>query len=614
MVTDMATADFDARPRKPLRLWPAVVAVALMVVSRLVAFIAPSTSLIAFIVGLVCGLLILVWWLFFSRARWSERLGALAVMGITLYATSWVVHPSIAGGMMGLMLPIYSIPLLCFALAVAAIVTRGLSAGGRWGVMILAILLASGFFTLLRTDGIIGGGGSQLAWRWTPTAEERLLAQASDEPKPLPPPPPPPIVEDRKESVAPKAGDKPVASATAPATARTEPAAPAAPAEWPGFRGPDRAGVVRGAHIETDWSRFPPSEMWRRAIGPGWSSFAVRGDLFYTQEQRGDDEIVACYRVSNGQPVWRHRDPVRFYESNGGAGPRGTPTIDGDRIYALGATGVLNALDAGTGAVAWSRNAAADTKTETPGWGFSGSPLVVGDVVIVATSGRLAGYETATGTPRWYGPARGGSYSSPHLMTIAGVAQVVMLSGAGATSVDPATGRVLWQHDWSGGAIVQPALTADGDVLINAIVATGGQGIRRLAVSPGSNGWTVQERWTSTGLKPYFNDFVVHKGHAYGFDGNILACIDLADGKRKWKGGRYGSGQLFLLPDQDLLVVISEEGELALVSASPDQFREVSRFPGVEGKTWNHPVLVRDVLLVRNGEEMAAFRLAVAGK
>ncbi len=107
---------------------------------------------------------------------------------------------------------------------------------------------------------------------------------------------------------------------------------------------------------------------------------------------------------------------------------------------------------------------------------------------------------------------------------------------------------------------------------------------------------------------------MVHKGHAYGFDGSILSCIDLADGKRKWKGGRYGSGQLLLLPGQDLLLVISEEGELVLVSASPDQFREVSRFAAIEGKTWNHPVLVKDVLLVRNGEEMAAFRLAVSGR
>jgi hypothetical protein len=136
--------------------------------------------------------------------------------------------------------------------------------------------------------------------------------------------------------------------------------------------------------------------------------------------------------------------------------------------------------------------------------------------------------------------------------------------------------------------------------------------MRRIAVAHGPGGWTVAERWTSAGLKPYFNDFVVHNGYAFGFDGSILACIDLKDGKRKWKGGRYGNGQLVVLPDQDVLLVLSEEGELALVAAAPDQFKELARFPAIEGKTWNHPVLVGDRLLVRNGQEMAAFRLPLA--
>jgi hypothetical protein len=189
------------------------------------------------------------------------------------------------------------------------------------------------------------------------------------------------------------------------------------------------------------------------------------------------------------------------------------------------------------------------------------------------------------------------------------VAQVLLVSATGVTAVSPADGKPLWQHAWRGFPIVQPAVTAEGDVLF---AASGESGTRRLAVAPGPGGWTVSERWTSTALKPYFNDFVVHEGHAYGFDGRILACIDLGDGGRRWKGGRYGNGQLVLLPEQDLLLVLSEEGELALVGATPDGFAELARVPAIEGKTWNHPVLVRDVLLARNGQEMVALRVPVA--
>ncbi len=302
-------------------------------------------------------------------------------------------------------------------------------------------------------------------------------------------------------------------------------------------------------------------------------------------------------------------DPVRFYESNGGAGPRGTPTIYKDRVYAMGATGILNALDAATGKKIWSHNTSTDTSREVPFWGISSSPLIVDDIVIVSVGGTLSGYDAVTGKQRWIGPMHGGSYSSPHLATIDGVTQVVILSSPGAVSVNPADGKLLWEHKWEGGAIIQPAVTEEGDILINAMSATGGSGTRRLAIKHDTNGWTPEERWTTNGLKPYFNDYVLHKGHAYGFDNNILACIDLADGKRKWKGGRFGNGQLVLLADQDLLLVTSEEGELALVSATTDQFKELARIPVLNSKTWNHPVIVGNVLLIRNGEEMAAFRL-----
>jgi outer membrane protein assembly factor BamB len=549
-----------------------------------VPLVSPDAMFVAILGGVVGGLAIVVWWLFFSRAPWAERVGALGLMILAPIGTKLLVHESIAGGGMGMMIFFLVIPPLCLALVAWAWVSRRLAAVPRVAALLAAVLVSCGCFALLRTGGVSGNGGSDWHWRWTKTPEERLLERAVD---------------------------APVSRAGAASAALAPDPTVASEAEWPGFRGSERDGIVRGARIATDWSASPPVELWRRPIGPAWSSFAVRGNLFYTQEQRGENEIVACYELRTGVPVWTHADAVRFWESNAGAGPRATPTLHGGRVYTLGATGILNALDAATGAVVWSRDAAADTGKAVPGWGFSGSPLVVGDVVIVH-AGVLVAYGLATGERRWLGPDRGGSYSSPHLVILDGVEQVLMSSGAGATSVVPADGKVLWEHDWPGGSIVQPALTADGDVLLNSIDMTGGVGVRRLAVKQGTDGWRLEERWTSKALKPYFNDFVVHGGHAFGFDGSILACIDLADGKRKWKGGRYGNGQLVLLPDEDLLLVLSEEGDLALVAAVPDAFTELARVPALEGKTWNHPVLVGDVLLVRNAEEMAAFRLSLA--
>ncbi|HEY7497390.1 MAG TPA: PQQ-binding-like beta-propeller repeat protein [Vicinamibacterales bacterium] len=600
----------DPTSRKPLRLWPGVAAAALMIVLRVVVpIVAPDMGLYAAIGGLICSLTILLWWLFFSRAAWIDRIAGILLMVVAVAAMFPVVDVSIRTGMMGRMFPVYSLFVLPPALAAWALFTRRLANGPRRLLLVVVMFLAAGSFALVRTEGI-RGGQADLTWRWTKTPEERLLAQPA--PTPLvtesaaKEPAPPPATEKPAEPTPVKAADSGAAT-PAPAVIAKDP-------EWPGFRGRGRDAIVRNVRIATDWSAAPPKQMWRRQIGPGWSSFAISGDLLYTQEQRGEEEIVTCYKVSTGDLVWRHADKARFWESNAGPGPRGTPALSNGRVYTFGATGLVNALDAATGAVVWSRNAATDANKQLPMWGFTSSPLVVDDLVVVAVSGKLAAYDIATGKPRWLGPARPGSYSSPHLVTIDGVRQIVLLNGAGATSVG-LDGAPLWDHAWEGATpIVQPAMTPDGDLLINAIVSTGGLGIRRLHVTRGADGWTAKELWTSTGLKPYFNDFVIHNGHAYGFDGSILSCIDLGNGQRKWKGGRYGEGQLVLLPEQDLLLVSSEEGELALVKAMPDQFTEVARFKAIEGKTWNHPALAGTVLLVRNGEEMAAFRLASAGR
>src|ERR1035441_5908915 len=576
--------------RKPLRLWPGVVIVILQWLVRFaVPAVVPEAALFGLLGELVGGLAIVLWWLFLSRAPWSERLGAVGLMIVVLFATKRIVDVSIATGAQGMLFPILAIPILSLALVAWAVATRRLPDGPRRVSMVTTILLACGVLTLVRTGGFTAGSfHNDLHWRWAKTPEERLMAKSGNEPGALPPVRA--AAETPEKRPVAQSGNEPVALPPAPAEAETGPI-------WPGFRGPHRDDVIPGVRIKTDWTASPPAALWRRPVGPGWSSFAdrgglhsppcfranaagpapppaalgrrpvgpgwssfaVRGGLIYTQEQRGPDEVVACYKLTTGEPVWAHRDTSRFWESNGGAGPRATPTLSNGRVYTFGATGILNVLNARDGAVVWSHNAASDTGMKSPQWGFASSPLVVGDVLIVGVAGQLAAYDRATGARRWVGPAHGVSYSSPHLLTIDGVQQVLLLSEAGATSVALADGTLLWEHPWPGYPIVQPALTADGDILISV---SDSSGTRRLAVARGPGGWTVEERWTSNGLKPYFNDFVVHDGYAFGFDGSILACIDLKDGKRKWKGGRYGNGQLVLLPDQDLLLVLSEEGEL----------------------------------------------------
>ena len=563
---------------KPLRLWPGVVIAALQLLVRFVIpLVIPGATLFGVFAGLLGGVAIIIWWAFFSRANRLERLSAVVLMIGALALTLSIIDKSLATAGMGIIFFTYAIPVLSPAFVAWAVVSRKLPDGLRRITMVATIVLACGVWTLLKTGGVTNDLNSDFTWRWAETPEDRLLAQDGDELQAL----------------------------------STDLALVETGYDWPGFRGPKRDGIIHGEQINTDWSESPPEELWRRPIGPGWSSFAVRGSLIYTQEQRGEDELVSCYNVSNGIPVWRHRDEARFWESNGGAGPRGTPTLNDGRVYTFGGTGIMNVLDAVDGSVIWSRNAAKDTDTKVPMWGFSSSPVVLDDMVIVAVAGSLIAYDLNSGEPRWSNRFEGDCYSSPHLVQINDVTQILLQNEAGTISVAPSDGALLWEHPWPGHPIVQPVLTNNGDILISADERSG---MRRIGVTHASGGWTVEERWTSEQLFPYFNDSVIHNGHAFGFKGPSLACIDIKDGTRKWKGGRYGRGQFVLLADQDLLLVLSEKGDLALVEAVSGGFKELARIPAIKGKTWNHPVLVGDILLIRNSQEMAAFRLSLIDK
>lgn len=378
-----------------------------------------------------------------------------------------------------------------------------------------------------------------------------------------------------------------------------------------------RDGVVPGVRLREDWTVAPPKEVWRRKVGPGWSSFAATDDRLYTQEQRGEREAVVCYDAHTGAEVWNHEYPSRFWEAVAGAGPRATPTLHDGALFTLGAQGVLCRFEARTGAVAWSRDLRTDAGREPPMWGFSSSPLVVHGCVIVHAGGAadkgLLAYDVQTGAPRWGAPAGDHSYSSPQLATIAGQPCVLMLTNTGLRACDPLTGQARWEHEWKfeGQRVVQPLVFGAGSVLLGTMT---GAGTRRIDVTNGAAGIEVAERWTSLAMKPGFNDFVAHRGHLFGFDNTVFGCIDLETGRKKWKEGRYGNGQVLLLPDGDQLLVVSEQGEIVLLRANPEKHEEQARFSALTGKTWNHPVLVGDRLYVRNSEEAACFQLGLADR
>jgi hypothetical protein len=564
-----------------VRLWPAI---ALLVLFWAAFFIVGSIDkpyFIGFLYGLgSSGLLVLLffgWWWTRRRIPLADRLyGFLAILGGGAIAYP-LVHQSV--GWPGLLMS--GLPLVFTVWIVWMIVVQKTAlTWSRLGAFIL-VALTWAYLTLIRIDGLDSTLRGDVRWRWSPSAEDLFLAEKSQEPKPTP-------------------------AATETITL--------SPGDWPGFRGPQRDGVARGVTIASDWKASHPRLLWRQRVGPSWSSVCVIGSRLFTQEQRGEQEAVVCYDAATGKELWIHEDPARFWEPVSGAGPRATPTFADGRLYTLGATGILNCLDAASGRPRWSRNVAADAGAKLPMWGLSGSPLVVEGLAIVYAGGdgekNLLAYHVETGSPAWTAAAGPSSYSSPQLATLAGTRQCLMLTDHGLMSVDPATGSVLWKGgvSWPGAPrTVQPRVLGATQLVAGTFEGTG---VSLLDVTRDGEAWKVETRWTSKDLKPEFPDLVVHNGHAYGFDVGIFCCIDLESGKRCWKDGRYGRGQVVLLPEQSLLLVISESGTAILLEATPERHRELGRFQALKGKTWNHPVVAHGRLYVRNAEEIACYELA----
>lgn len=563
------------------RLWPLFVLLPLIwVLKGLPAlFKEPSMAVMmtSFFGPAICGVLILVWWLFLSRLPWRERI--MGTVGIVLVAlvTTLLSHVSMQGfGTMG-----YAVPWGMTISTLAFLIANKLGVR-RTEIAVLAAFLGFGYWSLIRSEGVWGDFRSDQSFRWEPTPEEQILVDLENQ-----------------------------ANAKATLVASEE----AITAEWPGFRGPKRNSVVPGVRLAEDWNGQAPQELWRIRVGPGWSSFAVAGQQLFTQEQRGDNEVVVSYDTETGAEHWVYAYPSRFWEALAGAGPRATPTVHNGSLYALGAEGLLHRLDPATGEAAWQADLRKDTQREPPMWGFSSSPLVVNGTVIVHAGGEgdrgVVAYDTETGAYRWGVPSGGHSYSSPQLSNFMGAASVPVVADDGLTLIDPHQGTVRWKYEWPSDnyRALQPLMLSESSFLITTGM---GIGTRRLDLSGSGDALTAEEKWTSRGMKSDFNDYVAHEGYLYGFDMNIFACINLETGERQWKRGRYGNGQVLLLPDADQLLLAAESGELILLRTNPEKLEELARVEVLEGKTWNHHVLVGDRVYLRNGAEAVGLKMPLS--
>ena len=474
-------------------------------------------------------------------------------------------------------------------------------------IRIRAVIVGAALLTLaagaVRIRGVTGDLVPILEWRWASRPAPALDT--------LSPPAPVGPLAKREEKPSVSAARAPDAIESGPAAG--DPASSFADGEYPQYLGSNRDGVVSGVRLARDWTAHPPRLVWRHAVGAGWSGFAVHQGIAITQEQRGEREMVVAYKLSDGTPKWAHGDSARYQTTVAGEGPRATPTISRGRVFTLGSTGVLNALDFDTGRALWTRNVGADNDAPEPDWGRSSSPLAVDDLVIVTAGGAngrsLVAYHRDTGEPTWRAGDDVPSYSSPQLTTLAGRRQILILNHATIVSHDPATGRVLWQHAWPRAqpSVAQPLLLPGDRALFSAGY---GIGSRMLQVAAGDGGeLTASLLWESTRLKAKFTNLVLHDGFVYGLDDGVLVCVDPATGDRRWKSGRYGHGQVILVGN--LLLVQSEEGELVLVEPRPDEHRELARFPMFTQKTWNPPALAGRYLVVRNDAEAAVFEVAI---
>jgi outer membrane protein assembly factor BamB len=378
---------------------------------------------------------------------------------------------------------------------------------------------------------------------------------------------------------------------------------------WAQWRGMNRDGVSVETDILREWPSDGPTEVWRVPLGPGYASMSIVGKRLYTQTSSGGDEVTVCLSVEDGSEIWRTPTGPR-YENGRGNGPRSTPTLHDGKAYVMSSTGTLSALDAETGDVLWSHDFVEEFGATPPGWGYSCSPLVEGDVVMVEAGGpsdnALVGYNKDTGDLAWSIESGEAAYSSPTAITALGRRQALFLTHRGLTSVVPATGETLWRYPWPEVLNVATPLLIDEDLIF--VSAAYDKGCALVRITEDGETMGAELVWEGRTMRNHFNTSVAHGGYLYGFDNASLKCIEVETGEDQWRSRGLGKGSLIRVLDR--LIVLAEHGTLVLLDAAPDACTELARVDVLKGRTWTPPCLAGGQLYLRNEEELVRLDIA----
>ena len=390
--------------------------------------------------------------------------------------------------------------------------------------------------------------------------------------------------------------------------------------DWPQFRGPNRDGIATSTGLLESWPEEGPRLMWKVPIGQGFSGITVAGNMLYTGFAGEDREYLGCYDEATGKELWRLDLGEKFVDEFGD-GPRSSPVIDGETVFALSSNGDLHAVDRKTGKALWSVSFPKKFESKVARWGYSMSPLVDGDMLVVEAGGGegegIAALNKKTGDIIWTGFDGEVGYSSPVAVDLNGQRQYIFVASKPGDPRQPPKqavisiskeGALLWEHAIPGFTVAMPLFIEPDKIFISA---SNDDGCRLLQIKSDSGQITVGDGWQTRFMKNHFNSSIAHKGYIYGFSNATLTCLSADTGEKIWAKRGLGKGSLVLAEDR--LIALSDKGKLVLFEASPEGYKEISAFQPFHGKSWTSPTIAGGKMFLRNQKEMAGFDLRRGG-